>query len=227
MKKYFSSFFASWGKFFADTRSRNLLIFILVFYVFLFKYCRVIMTILEARQGVRVNDFVLNLIPAFDLSLITFLLTYAALATFLLYASRHPKTFTIGLQGYCLLILMRTISIYIVALEPPEGMILLKDPVTILFMSTPKGGYIVKDLFFSGHVSAVALFYFVIENKVTKNILLVLASFIAAFLLIQHVHYTMDIIAAPLFSFIAYKTSWFLYRIYQRENITSLMPADV
>jgi hypothetical protein len=226
MKNYFTSFYAGWGKLFSDKRLRNQLIFILAFYVFLFKYCRIIMMGLEARQGVQVNDFVLNLIPAYDLSAITFLLTYSALATFLLYAARHPKTLILGLQGYCLLIIMRTLAIFFVSLEPPNGMILLKDPVTILFMSTPKGGYIVKDLFFSGHVSAVMLFYFVIDKKAVKNFLLILGLIISAFLLIQHVHYTMDVVAAPLFAFLAFKGSLFINRMYHRENVRSLVTVE-
>jgi hypothetical protein len=180
------------------------------------------MTLLEARQGIGINDYILNLLPVYDLSMITFSLTYAALATFLLSSLRYPQIFTIGLQGYCLLIIMRTISIYLVSLEPPANMILLKDPVTILFMSTPKGGYIVKDLFFSGHISAVMLFFFVINNKSVKNILLVLALLIAVFLLIQHVHYTIDIVAAPLFSFIAYKCSLLINKIIYGTNLATL-----
>jgi hypothetical protein len=227
MNNYFTSLLAGWGKIFSDKRLRYQLLFILAFYILLFKYCRVIMTILEARQGVQVNDFVLNIIPAYDLSMVTFLLTYTALATFLLYSARYPKTLIIGLMGYCLLIMMRTLSIYLVSLDPPDGMILLRDPVTILFMSTPKGGYIVKDLFFSGHVSAVMLFYFVIDNKAVKKFLLILGILISAFLLIQHVHYTMDVVAAPLFAFIACKTSLYINRVYHRENIPQLVAVEV
>lgn len=176
------------------------------------------MTVLEARAGTQVNDYLLQAIPSFDLSMVTFLLTYTALATFVLSTLRNPKTFTIFLQGYCLLITMRTISIYLVALEPPEGMILLKDPVTILFMSAPGGGYIVKDLFFSGHVSAIMLFFFVNNNRITKTVLLVLGILVSVLLLVQHVHYTMDIVAAPLFAFIAYKGSLLIDRLIHQDN---------
>lgn len=185
------------------------------------------MTGLEARQGIQLNDYLLDLIPAYDLSVTIFILTYTALPTFLLSTSRYPKTLALGLQGYCLLIMMRTISIYLVALEPPAGMILLKDPVTILFMSTPDGGYIVKDLFFSGHVSAVMLFFFVVENKAIKNFLLILALAISALLLIQHVHYTMDIVAAPFFSFIAFKSSHLINRAFHREKMPVLVPQEI
>lgn len=226
MRVYINDIFTGWKKIFSEKRTRRQLLVILMLYIFLFKYCRIIMTGLEARQGVQVNDLFLKWIPPVDLSLITFVLTYAALATFLLSSVKRPATLILGLQGYCLLIMMRTLAIYFVALEPPAGMIILQDPVTILFMSTPRGGYIVKDLFFSGHVSAVVLFYFVVENRITKNFLLILAILVGSFLLIQHVHYTMDIIAAPFFSLLAYKASFFINKMYYRVNLDTVVALD-
>ena len=196
---------------------RNQVLVMILLYIFLFKYCRVVMMGLEARQGTQVNDYFLQLLPSYDCSLVTFLFTYAALATFVLSAISFPKIFTVWLQAYCLLIVMRTIAIYLVPLEPPIGMILLEDPVTILFMSRPGGGYIVKDLFFSGHVSAIVLFYLVSKNLWVKKILLWIALIVSALLLIQHVHYTIDIIAAPFFAFVAYKSSLFLNKIIHQE----------
>lgn len=167
---------------------------------------------LESRKGTQLMDPLLFLIPSYDCSEIIFALTYTALGTFILSTIINPATFIIGLQGYCLLIIMRTLSIYLVPLEPPDGLIILKDPVTILFMSTPDGGYIVKDLFFSGHISAIMLFFFVIENKAVKKVLLALGFSVSVLLLIQHVHYTIDILAAPFFSFLAYKCGLYLYQ---------------
>ena len=115
---------------------------------------------------------------------------------------------------------MRTISIYLVPLEPPIGMILLKDPVTIIFMSTPSGGYIVKDLFFSGHVSTVVLFFIVAVNRNVKALLLLLAFLIGTFILVQHVHYTIDVVAAPFFSFLAFKLSVLMNQYIHKEEAT-------
>lgn len=168
------------------------------------------MTELETRQGTQLNDLFLFWIPAYDFSGITFLLTYVALSTFILSNITIPGTFIIGLQGYCMLLIMRALSIFLVPLEPPAGMILLRDPVTIFFMSKPDGGYIVKDMFFSGHVSTIVLFYFVSNNMIVKRLLLFLGILVSAMLLIQHVHYTIDIAAAPFFAFLAYKISLYL-----------------
>ena len=90
-------------------------------------------------------------------------------------------------------------------LEPPIGMIVLKDTVSNFFMNSNTGSYIVKDLFFSGHVSAVVLFFLISENKLVKTKLLVLAFAIGTLILLQHVHYVMDVVAAPFFSFLAIK----------------------
>jgi hypothetical protein len=180
------------------------------------------MTLFETREGIQLMDPLLLMIPAHDLSEIIFALTYAALATFLLSTIIQPITFIIGLQGYCLLIIMRTLSIYFVPLAPPDGMILLKDPVTILFMSKPDGGYIVKDLFFSGHVSTIMLFFFASNNKIIKRILLMLAITISILLLIQHVHYTIDIVAAPFFSFLAFKSSLYLQKLIHLKKYSAI-----
>lgn len=164
------------------------------------------MTVFEKRVGTQLNDPLLRYLPSFDFSTLTFTLTYVALLMFILSNIPNPKRMIRGLQAYTLLLLMRTITIYLVPLEPPANMIVLVDPVSNFFMNSKGGGYIVKDLFFSGHISAIALFYFVAENKVIKRIFLSLAIVIASLILLQHVHYLIDIVAAPFFSFLALKT---------------------
>lgn len=207
IQNYFTTLYVRWKDLFSIKSYRNHFIFTIFLYTFLFKYCRIIVSSLETRHGKTILDPLLSHIPAHDVSMITFTLTYMALTTFILTTILHPREFVVALQAYCLLIIMRTISIYLVPLEPPIGMILLKDPVTIIFMSTPSGGYIVKDLFFSGHVSTVVLFFIVAVHTRVKALLLILTCLIASFILLQHVHYTIDVAAAPFFSFLAYKLS--------------------
>lgn len=162
------------------------------------------MAIFEARQGVQLNDFLLAHLPAFDFSVLTFTLTYFALGLFIFSTVSDPKRFIKSMQAYTILLLMRTITIYLVPLEPPVNMIVLIDPVSNFFMNGGNiGGYIVKDLFFSGHVSAIALFYFLSDNKIVKRLFLTLGIFIASLILLQHVHYLIDIVAAPFFAFFA------------------------
>lgn len=219
VRNYFTALCLNWKESFASNKVRNQLIILVFLYYFLFKYCRKVMTVLETRDGIQLMDPALFLLPTYNLSEIIFTLTYTALGTFLIATIKYPKTFIIGLQGYCLLIIMRTLSIYLVPLNPPAGMILLKDPVSILFLSTPDGGYIVKDLFFSGHVSTVILFFFVSNNKKIKQLLLGLACILSLLLLVQHVHYTIDIIAAPFFAFLAYKGSLYWNKmVYKKQQ---------
>ncbi|HOY40804.1 MAG TPA: phosphatase PAP2-related protein [Chitinophagales bacterium] len=163
------------------------------------------MTIFENRKGTQIHDPFLAQLPVIDASNVIFILTYSALAIFILSNLINPLRFIKGLQAYSLLLIMRTITIYLVPLEPPIGMIVLKDTVSNFFMNSNTGSYIVKDLFFSGHVSAVVLFFLIAENKLVKTKLLVLAFAIGTLILLQHVHYVMDVVAAPFFSFLAIK----------------------
>ena len=205
LSTYFTDIYSNWSAELRQKNFRNQFILTMLSYIFLFKYCRMVMAIFENRKGTQINDPVLALLPSFELSTITFTLTYTALAIFLLSNLPNPQRFVKGLQAYTLLLLMRTITIYLVPLEPPIAMIVLKDPVSNFFMNSNNGGYIVKDLFFSGHVSAIMLFFIVAESKIIKRILLVMAFFIASFILLQHVHYLIDVVAAPFFSFLCYK----------------------
>ena len=193
IKNYFNTLFDRWKELFSVKSYRNHFVITILIYIFLFKYCRIIVSNLEVRHGKTLLDPLLSLIPPHDISMLTFSLTYIALST---------------------------ISIYLVPLEPPIGMILLKDPVTIIFMSTPSGGYIVKDLFFSGHVSTVVLFFIVAVNRNVKALLLLLAFLIGTFILVQHVHYTIDVVAAPFFSFLAFKLSVLMNQYIHKEEAT-------
>src|ERR1035437_5892689 len=110
----------------------------------------------QVRPGVQINDVILNQLPPFDFSLGIFLLEYATLLTVFLFTITHPDRFVKGLQMFGLIILARTMSVYFVALEPPKDMIPLLDPVANFFLHS-KDTFVTKDLFFSGHVSALAL----------------------------------------------------------------------
>jgi hypothetical protein len=215
---YLGSIYANWKFVLADKIFRRQVIITLLLYGFLFKYCRVVMTQLELRTGTRVIDPLLSYFTPRDFSPFTFSLTYIALGLFIFSGLVKPKAFIIALQAYCLLIIMRTIAIYMVPLEPPTGMILLKDPVTYFFMSTPTGDYIVKDLFFSGHVSTIVLFGLSAQRIWVKRSLFVIALLVGTLILGQHVHYTIDVVAAPLFAFLAYKASAMVDKLVHRTN---------
>ena len=206
LQTYFKEVINNWRIAFQQRNIRLQFILTAVSYIFLFKYCRMVMVIFEQRKGIQIIDPLLTRLPVVDSSTLIFSLTYSALAIFILTNLNNPMRFIKGMQAYTLLLTMRTITIYLVPLEPPIGMIVLKDTVSNFFMNSGNGTYIVKDLFFSGHISAIMLFFLVAENKTIKIILVSLAVVIASLILLQRVHYTMDIIAAPFFSYLAIKT---------------------
>ena len=87
---------------------------------------------------------------------------------------------------------------YVVTLEPPVGMILLADPISSI--AYPDRGF-AKDLFFSGHVSTMMVLVLIEKNRLAK-ILKITGTVIMGFLLAwQHVHYTIDLLAAPVITY--------------------------
>ncbi len=87
------------------------------------------------------------------------------------------------------------ITMYLYTLEPPIGIIPLHDPIVDIIAY---GGQVFnKDLFFSGHVATLTLFVLLEERPVMKKILILNTSIVAGLILLQRVHYTIDVISAP------------------------------
>jgi membrane-associated phospholipid phosphatase len=160
-------------------------------------------TYIETRNGAVINDPILNLITPRDVSIFTFIFGHSSTLIGLIYISFYPKLLTYTLQIFAIGTSMRIISIYFIPLNPPEGIIPLVDP--ILGKLFYHGTVITKDLFFSGHTVAALIMFFVVKNKPLKIFLLCLAILVGLCLMIQHVHYSFDVLAAPFFTWIAYR----------------------
>jgi hypothetical protein len=164
---------------------------------------------IQNRKGFTLHDQLLKILPAVDLSGPIFLLLYLLIAIALVYLIMRPALLLIALQAYAILTLCRFITLLAVPLENPERLILLSDPLVdnLLYRNA-----ITKDLFFSGHSSIIFLFGFIVESKLLKWILFIGAIIIATLLLIQHAHYTIDVLAAPLFAFLSYQISNYILK---------------
>ncbi len=149
----------------------------------------------EQRKGIQLNDFVHQLLPPKDLSTPIFITTYAVVAVSLFCYLKQPEKLMRGLQMFAVLSLLRTVTIYLVPLEAPANMIFLHDPFANMLLHTPSLA-VTKDLFFSGHTAAIALLFFMADRNWLKWFCL--AGLIASptMILWQHVHYTIDVIAA-------------------------------
>lgn len=107
-----------------------------------------------------------------------------------------------GLQIYALVMGTRFLTIWLLPLDPPTTIIPMEDPF-IEFLGA--GGTLTKDLFFSGHTAASFLFFLLVKEKPLKIVFGISTTIMSVMILMQHVHYTVDIVVAP---FVTY--AWFV-----------------
>jgi membrane-associated phospholipid phosphatase len=81
-------------------------------------------------------------------------------------------------------------------------MIILNDPLVEFFGT---GQTLTKDLFFSGHTATLLILFLVSEKKIVKTVFLISTILVAIAVLLQHVHYTIDVFAAVFFTYACYK----------------------
>ncbi|MGZ3922363.1 MAG: phosphatase PAP2-related protein [Flavisolibacter sp.] len=153
----------------------------------------------EERQGYKMNDLVLNALTPRDVSVPIFLCIWLTVVLFFFRSATDPQLFLLYIYGFLLICLCRMITISLVPLEPPVNLIELRDPLSNYFYGSKN--FITKDLFFSGHTATLSLFGFCFKTKYYKAIALLASLAVACLLLVQHVHYTVDVIAAPFFSY--------------------------
>jgi hypothetical protein len=156
---------------------------------------------IEKRDGKVLNDWILACIPATDVSIPIMILIWGMMVLFVVRATARPKLFLTFVTAYILLCVSRCLTIFLVPLAPPVDMIALTDPLTGVFYG---GQSISKDLFYSGHTSLLFLIFLCCEKKQDRYLAGISTFLVAVLLLVQHVHYTTDVVFAPLFSIMAY-----------------------
>lgn len=157
----------------------------------------------ELRTDVYIiDDYILTLLEPMNVSRLLFAITWICIFTGLPLIMRTPKKamlffLTVIIIGFC-----RCLVMYFVPLDPPEGIIPLRDEV--LEGSFYNNKVLLKDLFFSGHTSNLALLTLLMDIKWLKYILACCTVVVGFLLLKQHVHYTIDVLAAPFFAYLSY-----------------------
>jgi len=158
----------------------------------------------QARPGIQVNDVIQNLLPPFDFSVPIFVLEYSVLLLVFIYTLAEPQRLVKGLQMFAILMLARAAAVYLVPLEPPRDMVFLHDPMADLLLHT-KNIVVTKDLFFSGHVSSLALLGLIAGSRYIKWYAALATVIVAVLIVWQHVHYSMDVAFAPVVSYACYR----------------------
>ena len=157
--------------------------------------------LIQSRPGFLLHDPVLDVLPSFNVSVYIFLLIYFTVGLGIFRAIQSPALFLLFLWSCLFLSLARIITMSLVPLDPPAGLVPLTDPILAPFYHHNQ---ITKDLFFSGHTSSVFLIYLILRKKGEKIFALVATVLVGVLLLIQHIHYTIDVLIAPLFVYIVY-----------------------
>jgi hypothetical protein len=155
------------------------------------------------RQGLLINDRILDLLTPHDFSLPIFILEYSAMFLVIFFTLIHPEQFLKGMQMFIIITFARTISIYLVPLEPPMGMVPLNDPMASFFLHT-KNVFVTKDLFFSGHISALTMLFLISKQKWLRQYVAFACVTVSVLILWQHVHYSLDVLAAPAIAYLSY-----------------------
>ena len=153
---------------------------------------------IEQRNGISFNDYLLSWLPAYDLSIYIFTVIWSmTLLTFSRF-KQDPNIFLTFLWGFILINLSRFVSIGLIPLNAPADLIPIHDPISNQFYG-PK--FITKDLFFSGHTAAMFLMFLCLKKRTDKILALIATIVIGIAVLLQHVHYTMDVVMAPVITY--------------------------
>ena len=170
---------------------------------------------IQARPGQLLADPLLALLPVHDVSVPTFALIYGAIAVTLVYLLPRPRLLLRALWGYYLLQVLRMATLWLLPLEPPPGLLPLHDPVMDrLFAITTQP--IVRDLFFSGHTATMALLALAGRGRRWRGVLGLLTGAVGLLVLVHRVHYSYDVLAAPLFAWLAY---WLAGRVCKQKPV--------
>lgn len=157
----------------------------------------------EVRKGVQLQDKLLTFFPSMDFSAFIFLLLYTSLLAIILTHLNKPKVVVRVLEMHLLVAIVRQACILMVALEPPSGLIVLRDVFlenTVYPHNTP----MTKDLFFSGHVASIWIYFLCAEKKYLKAYLGFATVMMSFMVLSMRIHYTYDVYGALFFTTIIY-----------------------
>lgn len=157
----------------------------------------------QSRTGHHLADPLLALLPRADVSGPVFGLMYGSTVITLQYVSRRPVLLLRGLWAYLFLQLIRIVVLWATPLEPPAALLPLHDPL-MDYVFHSSSGPITKDLFFSGHTSIATLLLLAGRGWRWRLLFGAAALVMGVLVLVQRVHYSYDVLAAPFFAWAAY-----------------------
>jgi hypothetical protein len=163
---------------------------------------------IEQRNGLVLNDFFLQKLPVKNVSIPVFTIIWSMGVLTLFRIYKNPNIALISIWSFWLMSVSRVITITLFHLNLPENLIPLIDPISNTFYG---GKFFTKDLFYSGHTATQFLMFLCLEKKVDKILTLISTFFVGILVLVQHVHYTIDVVTAPIFAYLCFRIAkWVL-----------------
>jgi hypothetical protein len=162
---------------------------------------RLFLSYVERRGGISLPDPLLPLFASTDLTWITFSCIYSAMLLGFVYLTLYPFSLLLAVRAAFVLILLRITFLFLLPLDPPAGCIPLVDPFIRMPAVFPPTS---RDLFFCWPTALMALFGFCARWKDMRTIFFCAASLVSVLFLLQHAHYTVDLVAAPCFAYLAF-----------------------
>jgi len=193
----------SWSKAWQERRFRNKTIIALILVAIILTLLPAFFAFIEKREGMVLQDYVLDAIPAIDVSIPTFVIIWSTVLLVFFRIYQNPRLFLVIAYGFILMCLARVLTISMLPLNPPAGLIVLKDPIANIAYGG-NGIFITKDLFYSGHTGNMFLFFLCLERKWDKIFALTASFLVGILVMIQHIHYSIDVIAAFIFTYFIY-----------------------
>ncbi len=193
----------SWSKAWQEQRFRNKTFIALILVAIILTLLPTFFAFIEKREGMVLQDFVLDAIPAIDVSVPTFVIIWSIVLLVFYRIYQNPHLFLVVAYGFILMCILRILTISMLPLNPPAGLIVLKDPIANIAYGG-NGIFITKDLFYSGHTGNMFLFFLCLERKWDKIFALTASFLVGILVMIQHIHYSIDVIAAFIFTYFIY-----------------------
>ena len=190
-----------WGEAWQLPLFKQKLLVGLAFFITLLNVFPIFYQYIEKRNGMMNHDVFLHLIPALDVSIPIFIVTWFMAVLMILKAIKNPAVFMTFLYGFIILNIARFISISLIPFNPPHDLIPIHDPIANIFYGDT---YVTKDLFFSGHTATQFLCFLCLKKRMDRVFGLIATVLMGFLVLVQHVHYTIDVVSAPVFAYLCY-----------------------
>ena len=156
----------------------------------------------ETREGFVPYDPFMTYLPAMDVSPYIFFLLYGSIAFAAFFFVQDPRMLLTFAFSFGFMYYIRALCITLVPLNEPTALIPLSDP--FIEKLGVYQAFIKRDLFFSGHFASVFIPYLILRKTRFRWVFLASTIAIGVLVMLQHIHYSYDVIGAVVFTYLSY-----------------------